>query len=153
MSNQEIEFNNFFGNEGGIYRGKLVEKPQLHSMLIFADKLIEKLNKSDNEVGLDIYVDVINNFSINACVGKKGERYFIGINIGVLVLLSNMLFRMFSSNNILTEIGDISKESTARKIHDAQIKNIQKLLDDFNEDPHQRTKPDWLLLPFFLNRL
>lgn len=134
MSNQEIEFNDFFRKEGGIYRGKLVEKPQFHSMLIFAGKLIEKLKKSDNAGGLDIYVDVIHNFSINACVGKKGERYFIGINIGVLILLSNMLFRMFSSNSMLTEIGDVSKESPTQKIHDAQIKNIQKLPDDFNED-------------------
>lgn len=134
MSHKEVEFNNFFKQEGGIYRGPLVKRLQFHSMLIFAGKLIEKLKKSDDAADLDIYVDVINNFSINACVGKKAEKYFIGINIGVLVLLSNMLFRMFSSNSILTEIGDVSKEKETKKIHDAQINNIQKLLDDFNED-------------------
>jgi hypothetical protein len=134
MSDQEIEFNDFFKQEGGIYRGNIVEKLQFHSMLIYADKLINKLKEADDAVELDIYVDVINDFSLNACAGKKGKRYFIGINIGVLVLLSNILFRMFSSNSVLAEIGDISKEKDTRKIYDAQIRNIQKLLDDFNED-------------------
>jgi|GEM_PF-1417432 len=134
MSDQEIEFNHLFREEGGIYRGKIVEQTQFHSMLFLADKLIEGFKTSERARDLDIYVDVIDNFSINACVGKKGERYYIGINVGVLVLLSNMLFRMFSSNSILTEVGDASKERVTRKIHDAQIRDIQTLLDDFNED-------------------
>lgn len=52
------------------------------------------------------YIDLIANTNLNACVTKKDNVYYIGINYGGLYVISDTFFRMLPSPEVLPEYGN-----------------------------------------------
>jgi len=75
----------------------------------------------------DVYIDIIDNSSLNACATKSGQKYFIGIHGGTIFLIYDIFFRMMSSRNIFTGIGDVTKEAETKKIFNAQLTDLGQL--------------------------
>jgi hypothetical protein len=58
-----------------------------------------------------IYVDCVEHPEFNAWAAKFSDRYFIGINVGLLRILTAVVFRMLADHRAFREIGDPDGES------------------------------------------
>ena len=133
------QFNECFKLKGGHFNCQSTVIPEvLESLLNSCRNDLISIQKDRPELP-EVYLDFIDNTSLNACVSKMNGRYFIGLNIGTYILLSDLFFRMLSSKNILTEYGDISKENDALKLINAQITDINILF--LSKDPDEKIAP------------
>jgi hypothetical protein len=62
-----------------------------------------------------ININFIDNLSLNACATKYQGEYFIGINTGCYLLMLDLYSKIFSSQNVLTYIGDVTLETAEKK--------------------------------------
>lgn len=129
----EADFDLFFKSQGGICREPFSSIPIISETLNYARIKIELLRKIEKGVP-PIYVDFINDFSLNANAGRKETQYFIGINIGALLHTYSIFTRMLSCNTILKDVGDITSENTPQKVFDIQLKNADQGLSLFSRE-------------------
>lgn len=124
MSDRPKIFDQIFASEGGRFPQDAID-PQLDYWLYEMRSLIEILRQREEDKP-EIYLDLIANSTLNACVTKQDDVYYIGINYGGLYIISDLFFRMLSCPDVLPEFGDVSKEIT-RKIPNAQITDLRQL--------------------------
>jgi hypothetical protein len=139
MDELEVEFDYLFKEEGGLYGNAISKGPIFAIVVIYAKQLLSSLvNQGTDKIS--VYVDIIDNNSLNASIKKEGDYYFIGIYRGIIDLLINIFFRMLSNKNVLQEIGDVGKENGIEKIFDAQVTNVEHLQNEFTEHMMPRDK-------------
>jgi hypothetical protein len=126
MTQIENAFDLLFKARGGKYQGKFSESDLFSHVLKNSRDLIEKMRRKNPELP-DVYIDIIDNTTLNACATKSGQKYFIGIHAGTIFLIHDIFFRMMSSRNIFTDIGDITKEGETKKIFNAQLTDLGQL--------------------------
>jgi len=115
---------NTSNNEGEVLLLKFV----LNDLRETVKEYEEALKSGKKHVILDqdeIYLDFINNYSINAYAfeNDKTKKKFIGINIGLPIRLLAYFNTLMSTNDVLEKIGDCKKEKES-------IKNIKVDLYD-----------------------
>ena len=77
-------------------------------------KLIADLKLSFPKVP-SIYVDFIDNSTLNASATKYKNQFFIGINSGTSLLNLDLFYKLLALPNILLDIGDVSLEKKHNK--------------------------------------
>lgn len=133
MTRLEISFNEIFKDKGGIHRSEFSKMPIVKDLLKYARAEIIVLRKAEKNIP-PIYVDLINDYTLNAAAAKQGNQYFIGINIGAILHTFSIFSRMLSSNTILRNIGNADLEGPPRKIYDAQLKEASRSLSFYTRD-------------------
>jgi hypothetical protein len=131
MENSEILFDNVFKSRGGLCKSDVF--PQKNSLLEDSKNVIERIKQVDSRVP-NVYLNLINNDSINAVVTKYKKQYFIGINVGAIYLIEAVFLRMMSNPNILPEYGNISKEIAPEKLYNAQFTSFEHYSDVVGND-------------------
>jgi len=127
MNNWEEEFDSQFKDYGG--RFSLTEFPEnpingfLENLRYFLKYEIDKNLSYPN-----VYLDFIDDTAFDAIALKTTEgKYFIGINIGVYVVLLEIFTRMLSDNKVLPTYGDIEKEISRDKLFDPHLIDFKLL--------------------------
>ncbi len=125
----------------------------LNDVIDVGNGLISSIRSRDNRLP-DAYVNLVDEWTLNARTTKFNGKYFIGINAAAIVLLKVLFFRMLSNPKILISYGDILKEVESPKIHNAQITCIEHLylqIDDLNplhfpvpKDPARKSIAEFL---------
>jgi hypothetical protein len=131
MDSLAEKFNRIFKPYGGRFPDHLLSLQLnywLREMRILLNLLQTNISRP-----ITVYIDLINNPELNACVTKEEDVYFIGVNAGGLYVISDIFLRMLSSPDVLAVYGDISSEVT-RKIPNAQITNYYTLYLADNTD-------------------
>lgn len=108
-------FNNLFINEGGIYDYKNDNAREFFEHVFKSFKITLALHRQKNNNFPLPKLYVINSTTINAGVTKKNGTYYIGVNIGTILLIRNLFYRIMSSPNVLKKYGN------------ALIENINKV--------------------------
>lgn len=129
-------FHNAFKDYGGRFP-EPERTPQLIYCLESMRNNIDLFQKTAN-ININIYIDYVVNINLNAAVIKDGNYYFIGVFYGGIYILCDLFMRMLSSPNLLINYEDVSEEIT-RKIHNAQITDVEKLYLLIGEN--KRSKP------------
>ena len=154
MIEREKEFDEIFKGEGGRVSNEVYDSPVFIIALTYARNIVQQLERQrQNEIkdpNAFIYVDIINNTSLNTYVARKGNDYFIGICKGTILILASVFFRMMSNKHVLHRIGDISKEEEIEKIFDAQILNSEHLPSVSFEKIAPRDRERWGLAHVFV---
>lgn len=128
MEEKARQFNKHFAQYGGHFDYRMLVKPEiLGGRLELLRDEINRIRKNTRHNLPEVYIDYINNVSLNALVSKTDEGYFIGINIGTYFILESLFFRILASKNILIEFGDVSKEKELNKLFNAQITDLDLL--------------------------
>ncbi|GAA4313409.1 hypothetical protein GCM10023149_09160 [Mucilaginibacter gynuensis] len=129
MDKYQDAFNNAMSQYGGLFNNYTDENGFRY--LVFLRQLRESLRfclicarVSDK---VNIYLDFVNNMALNAVVAKGGKDeehkdvYYIGVYIGCVYILENILYRFFSHPGLFEVIGDPKVEIIPEKISDAEI--------------------------------
>ena len=85
------------------------------------------------------YIDIIDNNEPNAYATKSGNKYFIGITSGAIVLIYDTFFRIMSSKKILTDVGDPSKGMEAKKTLNPTLTELGQLT--LPKEHHETSAP------------
>lgn len=95
-----------FEDRGGII---LEENEYLKSKRSIINPLLTRFNNAYVNIP-DIEFVFINNNEFNAFASVVNNKYYIGINYGVLLILDDIFLKYFSNSGILDHIGDSTSE-------------------------------------------
>lgn len=115
MTQFESEFDQVFKGKGGRYNDRSTEMEYLNWVPICSRILVEWMRHNDPFLP-EPYIDIIDDNEPNAYVTKNGDKYFIGITYGTIVLLNNTFYDMLSSKIFLTDIRDPAKEVDTKEM-------------------------------------
>lgn len=142
-------FDNTFKNRGGLLQTELLGR-DLNSILSHykrrADAYIESFRNHESlkKDIPNIYFDYIDNAYFNAVASISSEGiYLIGLNVGSVIIIYDLFFRMLANPNILQHIGMSSLEKnvqpTIRNYYtDA---NLMLIYGDFDYNKYQMAIP------------
>ncbi len=120
MDASQLDFNNHFRSEGGLFIPPVKQLGEMikHTIKGYYSRMHEYRDIHPRFPSVNI--NYIDNTLLNAVASKKNDKYYIGIYAGTFILLNELFLRMMSSPNILTEIGDSSKEEPTKKLFNPQ---------------------------------
>lgn len=135
MDSLDLTFDLIFKRDGGIFRTD--DHYIKNSTFEDGKRLINSIRSADPRTP-PVYINLINNTSLNAVATKYKGQYFIGINAGVISLVESMFLRMLANPNILSDYGNPNKETAPEKIENAQFTCFRHYYDvvGFNEKNH-----------------
>ncbi|TMI74834.1 MAG: hypothetical protein E6H09_03050 [Bacteroidetes bacterium] len=118
MDERELKFDTTFKERGGLFDADrtlaLSTRKMFDDIKADAGSIIDYLKLTYPNLPY-INLDFINSPIINATACRyKGEHY-IGINYGCFLLLYDMFSKMFASQQILNDIGNVALETDERK--------------------------------------
>jgi hypothetical protein len=119
MNEEEDLFNTVFKKEGGIFN-------------IHREGTLEKNKKTLQELKDDvknfisflrirypslpsINFNFIDNRSLNACADIVDDRYYVGVNFGVYLLITDMFSKMLATKSVFPHVGNINIETDEKK--------------------------------------
>jgi tetrahydromethanopterin S-methyltransferase subunit B len=121
MNDKEAAFDSLFKEKGGLFYYDHDRLPtDLEGIRQMANEMLSYLKPFYPELP-DVYFNFINNPSLNATAGKYNGAYYIGLNIGTFILLSDMFTKMLSNQNILPSLGNAKAETNEKYTLDAII--------------------------------
>jgi len=137
-------FNKLFASQGGYFN--LTDLEDAVELKVMYEEFLDRCTKLVDKHLLR-YVDppkfhlaFLRSTELSAIVGKSGEDYYIGLNFGSILVMSNLFGRVLCSPNILPYIGEISLEEN-QKIKNPYIFGLEALLDNSHNYPDQRSYP------------
>jgi len=110
MSNQEL-FDKAFKKYGGRFDLKLLSPYPYMTDFLNETRLAIKIVKEHHPALPEIYIDFIDNLSLNAGAMVIDGKGFIGINIGTYFLLLDFFNKVFAKKGLLESFGDSLQES------------------------------------------
>src|ERR1700761_4088165 len=96
------DFNLIFKNNGGVFNQSMIDIESLNRLNIFKthiQKIISYIRKHYPTLP-NIYVDYINNMTLNAGAAFYKGNYYVGINIGAKMLIGDLFHAELSSPNV-----------------------------------------------------
>jgi len=129
MNESDQELNQAFLSQGGIYDLSQAEGGTYFKQLI--QSFNNHLNRfKDPMLNLpDVHIGFINNSTLNAVAGRYKSKYFIGINVGTIMILDDLFNRMLSNPNILIDYGDALSETNMEKVFTVQMTDYENLFN------------------------
>jgi hypothetical protein len=133
MTSEQSKFNNIFANRGGIFDPSICDlaicpgfsKLFEYSKMEFYSRL--ETMRMVNPKLPEVYLDYINNSELNAVATKVEGKYYIGVNMGAVLLLHDLFNRLLTSPLNFPHIGDSINEK-AKKIYNPELTDFSTLL-------------------------
>ena len=122
----ESEFNEVFKSKGGRYNNRHSDET-LFSWILTNSRILATWMKQSHEHLPEPYIDIIDSNEPNAYVTKSGDRYFIGITYGTVVLFNDIYYRILSNKKVLTDVGDPAKGIDTSKIYSLRLTAMGQL--------------------------
>ncbi|WP_286753861.1 MULTISPECIES: M48 family metalloprotease [Sphingobacterium] len=143
-SNKEIFQENF--NSGGYI--------EPHQSVVGLKEKLNQVAKDFSGPEIDIYVDFIDDTTVNAFATKIENTYFIGINIGVLSLYDFFAQKISANPNLLVEFGESAGESDTELIDLKSINDSNVLENVLKPKPTTKSRTilaNWIFQQSILN--
>ena len=121
MNELEEKFHKAFGSRGGLLDYKHHTKNSLLNQYLFAIRDFVGNVYSEINNAPPLYIDVIDNTSLNACATKVDNTYLIGINYGTILVLRDLFMRMLANPNVLINYGNPDEEILHNKVYNIQL--------------------------------
>jgi hypothetical protein len=122
----EREFDEIFKSKGGRYNNRNSDTTVYDWILTNSRILVAWMVRTNVHLP-EPYVDIIDNNETNAYVTKRGDKYFIGITYGAILVFNDIFYRMMESKNVLTEVGDPDREMNTAKVFSIRLTNMGQL--------------------------
>ncbi len=89
-----------------------------------------------------VYMGIVNDYSFNAVAFKYKDRYFVGLNIGLIRIVKNFYNYLFSRNDVFTEFDASQEKNPDINIRLSDIDNyIDTIGDLFNNYDFEEIAP------------
>ncbi|MCQ6959569.1 hypothetical protein [Mucilaginibacter aquariorum] len=111
MTESDLKFHNYFLKNGGLFP----VKSQFVTEVLNATKSIFDYLRIKHPKLPEIHCDFIDNDSLNACVGKDINKFYLGINIGCLFLIEDMFSKIMATRSFAPNIGSVKNETDTPK--------------------------------------
>lgn len=132
MTPEQSKFHSIFSKRGGIFHpfvcdsicpgfSKLFE----YSKMEFYGRL--EIMRAVNPKLPAVYLDFINSSELNAVATKVESKYYIGVNMGAVLLLHDLFNRMLTSPLNFPHIGNSINEK-AKKLYNPELTDFSTLL-------------------------
>jgi len=133
MTSEQSKFHNIFSERGGVFDPSICDpaicpgfsKLFEYSKIEFYCRL--EIMRMVNPKLPEVYLDFINNSQLNAVATKVEDKYYIGVNMGAVLLLHDLFNRVLTSPLNFPHIGDSINEK-AKKIYNPEITDFSTLL-------------------------
>lgn len=126
---------------GGSYNGELDEFEKY--MLGVVKNSYEVMIEDSPESYPEVYLGLINDYTFNAIAFKYKEKYFIGLNIGLIRIVKHFYNYLFSRNDVFKEIDCSEEENPSIDINLSEIDNyIDTIGDLFNNYDFENIYPN-----------
>lgn len=93
-------FNKYFLDKGGVYIGDDIK---IKNVINFANEIIRNAKRHYPNLP-DIYIDIINSMSFNASAALDEDKYYIGLNLGLLNLIQDVSYKIYSNEGFQLDV-------------------------------------------------
>jgi len=140
MQNQKVHkenFNYLFKDRGGAFEGNNPETLYfLNTFKTYIENIVSYVRKHYPALP-EVYVDFVNNLTLNAGAVYYKGGYYIGLYLGAKIIIGELFNAELSSTNILPEMGNPSLDFGDKKI--GLINNGGILSIDLSGLPNQKS--------------
>ncbi|TKC03471.1 hypothetical protein [Pedobacter cryotolerans] len=133
LTTEESEFNQVFAKYGGIYITGTNTKQLIETCLEIGVSVITSLNQQTHR-DIPVIFNVIKDTTISAKSTLINGKFFIGVNIGAILGIFSLFYRMLSHPEILPHYGNVKAEQYDEKIYDAKTGDLRTIMD-YSEEP------------------
>jgi hypothetical protein len=133
MTSEQSEFHNIFSKRGGIFDPSICDRficPEFSKLFEYSKmEFYARLEtmRIVNPKLPEVYLDFINNSGLNAVATKVEGKYYIGVNMGAVLLLHDLFNRLLTSPLNFPHIGDNISEKP-KKIYNPELTDFSTLL-------------------------
>lgn len=112
MSKEQVEFENLVNQRGGISDlNSFPDGKRLSGLLKMLNAIVASYRNDNSKLPAPI-IELIFSPAVNAFAMKDKDKYFVGIHLGAVYVLRDLINRMFANKSFLPQYGDSSNEDS-----------------------------------------